>query len=258
MTQLTIPKKYVRLRERVQKVEEKLRSIVGDPVAKWFTTHRSQREYEKLIYLLNQRRMLLDKMFVATSEEVERMEHVNNRLFDLTNMMLARTEELYHKAMYSTYDPAFDNDVDVEGSLKFVMNELNDDGSILPMRNDGYYGSDFVLAFEVISCLYAHNYLRREEIEESYCYCPVNTYKADMRREELRLADNLNDGQSWYHANMPAADKFSHLCVCHAIYDLNKHKPYSIPDILRMNDFYIEVAVKHQHFANQKGRGEIW
>jgi hypothetical protein len=39
---------------------------------------------------------------------------------------------------------------------------------------------------------------------------------------------------------------------------LNKHKPYSIPDILRMNDFYIEVAVKHQHFANQKGRGEIW
>jgi hypothetical protein len=55
MTQLTIPKKYVRLRERVQKVEEKLRSIVGDPVAKWFTTHRSQREYEKLIYLLNQR-----------------------------------------------------------------------------------------------------------------------------------------------------------------------------------------------------------
>ena len=40
MTQLTIPKKYVRLRERVQKVEEKLRSIVGDPVAKWFTTHR--------------------------------------------------------------------------------------------------------------------------------------------------------------------------------------------------------------------------
>lgn len=257
MKQLTISKKYARLRERVQKVEEKLRSIVGCPVAKWFTTHRSQREYEKLINLLNQRRMLLDKMFVATPEEVERMEQVNNRLFDLTNMMFARTEELYHKAMGSTYDPAFDNDTYVEGSLKFVMNEMNDDGSILPMSNEDYYCSDFVLAFEVISCLYAHNYLRREEIEESYCYCPANTYKVDMSRKELRVADNLNDEQSWYHANMPAADKLSHLCICHAIYDLNMHKPYSIPDILRMNDFSVEVAVKHQHFANQFGRTNI-
>jgi hypothetical protein len=29
-------------------------------------------------------------------------------------------------------------------------------------------------------------------------------------------------------------------------------KPYSIPDILRMNDFWLEVKVKHQHFAIQK------
>ena len=32
------------------------------------------------------------------------------------------------------------------------------------------------------------------------------------------------------------------------------HKLYSIPDILRMNDFTVEVAVNHRHFANQKGR----
>ena len=54
-----------------------------------------------------------------------------------------------------------------------------------------------------------------------------------------------------------AADNLSHLCICHAIYDLNMHKPYSIPDILRMNDFSVEVAVKHQHFANQFGRTNI-
>jgi hypothetical protein len=27
------------------------------------------------------------------------------------------------------------------------------------------------------------------------------------------------------------------------------HKPYSILDILRMNEFWVEVNVKHQHFA---------
>ena len=151
--------------------------------------------------------------------------------------------------MVSTYDPEFDNHVDVEGTLKF---EMNDKDSILPMSNDNYYGSDFELVFEIISCLYLHKYLRREEIEFSYCY------KVDMDKDDMQDADNLNDGDSWYEACQPAADKLSHLCICHAIYDLNMHKPYSIPDILRMNDFSVEVAVKHQHFANQKGRCEIW
>ena len=233
------------LRKCVQKVEGDLRSIVGNCVGKWFAAPRCDYEYEQLVELLNCRRDLLDKMFVATTEEVERMEQVNTRLFDLTNKLFARTEELCRKMTTTTYDPEFDNHVDVEGALKF---EMNDEDSILPMSNDDYYGSDFAFVFEVIACLYTHNYLRREEIEFSYCY------KVDMDKDEMQVADNLNDGQSWYHANMPAADKFSHLCVCHAIYDLNKHKPYSIPDILRMNDFYIEVAVKHQHFANQKGR----
>ena len=237
------------LRKCVQKIEGELRSIVGDCIGKWFSIPRYDYEFEELVELLNRRRELLDKMFVATSEEIERMEQVNNRLSDLTNKLFARTEELYHKMMVSTYDPEFDNHVDVEGTLKF---EMNDKDSILPMSNDNYYGSDFELVFEIISCLYLHKYLRREEIEFSYCY------KVDMDKDDMQDADNLNDGDSWYEACQPAADKLSHLCICHAIYDLNMHKPYSIPDILRMNDFSVEVAVKYQHFANQKGRCEIW
>jgi hypothetical protein len=240
------------LRECVQKIEGELRSIVGDCIGKWFSIPRY--EFEELVELFNRRRELLDKMFVATSEEIERMEQVNNRLSDLTNKLFARTEELYHKMMISTYDSTFDNDVNVLGTLKV---EMNDSESILPMSNDDYYGSDFELVFEIISCLYLHKYLRHEDIEFCFCYCLPNTYRADMSRDELVLADNLNDGQSWYHANMPAADNLSHLCICHAIYDLNMHKPYSIPDILRMNDFTVEVAVKHQHFANQFGRTNI-
>ena len=236
------------IRKCVHKVEGDLRSIVGDCVGKWFAAPRCDYEYEQLVELLNCRRDLLDKMFVATTEEVERMEQVNTRLFDLTNKMFARTEELCRKMTTTTYDPEFDNHVDVEGTLKF---EMNDEDSILPMSNDAYYGSDFAFVFEVIACLYTHKYLRCEEIEFSYCY------KVDMDKDEMQAADNLNDGQSWYHANMPAADNLSHLCICHAIYDLNMHKPYSIPDILRMNDFTVEVAVKHQHFANQFGRTNI-
>ena len=247
--------KYEELRKRVQDTESQLHDIVGDSVGRWFARRHEECEYEQLVELLYNRSKLLDEMFVATPEEVTRMEQVNARLLDFTDMMFARTEALYRKTMSATYDSAFDNDVDVEGTLKFELNEPN---SILPMSNDAYYGSDFAFVFDIIGCLYTHNYLRREEIESSYCYCPPSGYSADMSREDMQIAENLNDGNTWYEECQPAADKLSHICICHAIHDLNMHKPYSIPDILRMNDFTVEVAVKHKYYATQSGRGEMW
>ena len=79
-----------------------------------------------------------------------------------------------------------------------------------------------------------------------------------MSSKELGLTDNLNDGTTWYESMQPAADKLSHLCICHAIHDLSCHKPYSIPDILRMNDFCVEVAIKHEHVVEQDGSRRKW
>jgi len=79
-----------------------------------------------------------------------------------------------------------------------------------------------------------------------------------MSSKELGLTDDLNDGTTWYESVQPAADKLSHICICHAIHDLSDHKPYSIPDILRMNDFWVEVTVKHQHIVEQDGSRLNW
>lgn len=238
-----MPTKEERLRERVQKIEQKLKAIADDRAV----LRRSQRKREQAKRLILQRRRLLDEMFVATPEEVARMEQVNARLFDLTKKLYARTEELYRKTITTTYDPAFDNDVDIEGKLTF---NVSDADSLLSMSNDDYYGSDFAATLAIIDELYPDD----DVIEFSYCYCRPSDYRADMSSEELGVVDILNDGDSWYEACQPAADKLQHLCICHAINELNMHKPYSIPDILRMNDFWVEVVVKHQHFANQYGR----
>ncbi len=56
----------------------------------------------------------------------------------------------------------------------------------------------------------------------------------------------LNDGTTWNEQCNPVSDNLDHLCICHAIHELNNHKPYSIPD---MNDFLVEVTVMHQHIA---------
>jgi hypothetical protein len=124
--------------------------------------------------------------------------------------------------------------------------------SILPMDNDDYYGSDFVSILDIIDSLYIKGLLYGQEIEYSYCLCPPSKFRPDMNKEELRAVDNLNDDSTWYRPYQPAAEKLKHLCICHAIHDLSMSKPYSIPDILRMNDFWVEVNVKHQHFAIQK------
>ena len=241
------------LREQVQKIEEKILAITGKNVEFNMEWTRSQRKCELVERLIWKRKHLLDKMFVATTEEVKRMEQVNNRLYNLTQKMYARTEALYRKMATTTYDPEFDDNVEVEGSLRFSLNGYS---SVLPMVNDDYYGSNFYEILCLIDWLYTCNHLGTEEIE---CInISLADYRPEMTREELGIKDDLNDGTTWYESVQPAADKLSHLCICHAIHYLSCHKPYSIPDILRMNDFCVEVKVKHQHWEEQDGSGWKW
>ena len=248
-------KEYTRLREQVQKIEEKILAITGKFVEFNMEWTRSQRKCEQVERLIWKRKHLLDRMFVATPEEVVRMEQVNNRMYDLTQKMYARTEALYRKMATATYDPEFDDDVEVEGSLRF---SLNGHSSVLPMANDDYYGSEFYEMFCIIDWLYTCEHLNLEEVEHCCCLRTPADYRPEMTREELGIKDDLNDGETWYESVQPAAEKLSHLCICHAIHDLSCHKPYSIPDILRMNDFWIEVTVKHQHIVEQDGSRLHW
>lgn len=247
--------KYNNLRTQVQKVEEKILAITGDNVEYNMEWTRSQRKCEQVERLIWKRKHLLDKMFVATPEEVERMEQVNNRLYDLTQKMYARTEALYRKMATATYDPESDDDVEVEGTLTF---SANGHSSLLPMANDNYYGSNFYEMLCIIAWLYTCDVLDLEAIEQCRCYLYPSDYRPEMSSKELGLTDELNDGTTWYEPVQPAADKLSHLCICHAIHDLSDHKPYSIPDILRMNDFWVEVTVKHQLIVEQDGSHLHW
>ena len=247
--------KYTRLREQVRKIEEKILAITSKNVEFNIEWTRSQRKREQVERLIWKRKHLLNKMFVATPEEVTRMEQVNNRLFDLTQKMYARTETLYRKMATTTYDPEFDDDVEIEGSLRFSPNGHS---SVLPMANDDYYGSDFYEMFCIIDWLYTCKHLKLEEVEHCWCLRSPADYRPEMTREELGIKDDLNDGTTWYRSYQPAADKLSHICICHAIHDLSDHKPYSIPDILRMNNFRVEVTIKHQHIVEQDGSRWNW
>ena len=89
--------KYTRLKEQVQKIEEKILAITGKNVEFNMEWTRSQRKREQVERLIWKRKHLLDKMFIATPEEVVRMEQVNSCFYDLTQKMYARTEAVYRK-----------------------------------------------------------------------------------------------------------------------------------------------------------------
>ena len=63
---------YTHLREQVQKIEEKILAITGRNVEFNMEWTRSQCKCEQVGKLIWKRKHLLDKMFVATTEEVVR------------------------------------------------------------------------------------------------------------------------------------------------------------------------------------------
>ena len=99
------------------------------------------------------------------------------------------------------------------------------------MENDEYFGSDFAKIHQVIDMLFDQGYL------------PIKC--ADFVRAS-DLVNDFDDGkwETAYEDWQPQADKLKYINICFAIHSLNAYHPYSIPDILRMNNFEITVTIK--------------
>lgn len=55
--------------------------------------------------------------------------------------------------------------------------------------------------------------------------------------------NELDDGQSWAEGSMhnSASD---HFCICYAAHAISTHAPYSIADMLRMDEFWVQTDIK--------------
>ena len=238
-----------RLRKQLQRVERRILRITGTNPDSWRWA-RSRKKLEYVGLLIRKRKDLLNKMFVGTPEEVTRMEQVNERLLDLTQRMYRRSAELYLNVLTTTYDKTFDDDVMIESSLTYCC---DCDESVLDMTNDSYYGSDFRRMLSIIDLLYLYRCKEFEikEIEQIHKSMKLDDDQT-MSNEELGFKDHLNDNKTWGKDTfMGCYSVFNH--ICHAVHVICSHQPYSIPDLLRMNDFWCEVKVSHQHLVRQDG-----
>ena len=103
----------------LKNVESEIKEIVGTDIYSFTREHSKYDEkYEKIKELLYVRQSLLDKIFLATPEEINRLEQVNSLLDDSTKKMFHRTASLYCTLLSSYRDKEFDDDYEVIGSLK--------------------------------------------------------------------------------------------------------------------------------------------
>ena len=247
MESLQLTEEFLENRRKLQEIEAEIRRITAD-TKRWENKEDIVERIERLVF---ERWLLLRDMFLGTPSEVARFERVNARLYDLTKKMYRHGAAYYRQLLTNPSNPDFDDEKNFECSLEYAY---NGEESVLLLEEDEIYGSDFASMIEVIDSLrYAkkrlgRGYLPIEHIIENY-----DANRApNMTDEELGFEDTGDDGESWGHMSPVAHPELEHLFVHHAAYRACS-EDFSLQDLLRMNDFWIEIHITHQHIVDQEG-----
>ena len=208
------------LKEKVEKIESEILALTDDGAACCVSDDKGA----YLAKLIEERKDTLDALFQATPNEVMRMDKLNDQLKAITRQMHERVAIVNEDASKIFVDGNFE----VEGNLNYNPNAAD---AIIQMANDDYYDSNFAKIHQIIDMLFGLGFF---------------TVKCADFIRPADLVNDFGDG-NWdtgYEDWQPQADKFKYINICFAIHSLNAYHPYSIPDIMRMNNFDITVTIK--------------
>lgn len=251
-----------KLQALVRQVERHILNVTGpDPLNncrhEWLKGNtgdsNESEEYRLVEELILDRMVILNILFKihCSDEEVKRIKVVNNHLYDLTKELHRKTADTYRMLLKWPQDDGFTDDINIDGSISYSCDTEMD---FLRLEDDDYYCSDFGQMLAVISATENDN---RPDIVSTYCsWCPDEA-NANMSDKELGVEDTMNDGESWNEGfqDVPQLDD---IVFCHAVHDICTHRSYSIPDLLRMNNFTAEVKVEIQNIRETDGSPEDW
>ena len=233
------------LRSRLLKTEEKIKAIVSKR-HNGYTWDRCQIQRNKIEILISDRSAYLNRMFLATPEEVKRFEELNSKLLKMAHDMRERSAMLWETMVEMKKMPEFDDEYEVEGILK--IQGWDDEDEVLKLPEDEYYGSDFQYMSEVLhemipTCM-----------NQAFCHHVIDPQQLATGDSNpgTSFTNTMEDGMTWAEGALchPA---LSHICICHPIHDICTHHPFSIPDLLRINDFKTTVTLTIEHRETQSG-----
>lgn len=217
---------------KLQQIESQIIDLVGSDLEEFKYDELPKAGKEEVKSLLRKRRDALNEIFQPTEDNLARFHKVNDELYRLTMALNERVKKFVGKKDILLDSPDFDDDYELEGTMKFVF---NDESSIYHLPDDDYYGSNFAVMIKTLYEVYSHSGI--ESI------VTINEHRGP-----------LDDGVSWYEYPFNRFPEFKDFIICYAVHDLTDHKLYSIPDLLRLNDFWSEVEFKAQSITNQDGQ----
>ena len=219
------------LKHKLAKVESEIKAIAGDDIDHSDRWTSSPEQRAKVRSLLDSRRKILNEMFLPSDENMLRFKAVNERLFTLTRQLHDRIKALESRLSLVMDCPDFDDDYELEGTLRYCFNS---EDSVLRLEDDYEYGSNFTLMIKLMADL-SYGTLK-DYIECIHC-----------------SSTPLDDGQSWNEYPFYGRQEFGDIIICHAVHQLTDHQLYSIPDLIRLNDFWAEARLTIQSITEQDG-----
>lgn len=220
------------MRRSIKLIESQIIELVGSDIDEFNYDNLSKEQKEEVKLLLQERRDILNELFQPTEANLAQFCKLNDELYRLTMALNERVKRIVSKKDILLDSNDFDDDYELEGTLKFVF---NDETSISRLPDDDYYGSNFAVMIKTLYEVYSHSGIDG--------IVTINEHRGP-----------LDDGVSWYEYPFNRFPEFKDFIICHTVHDLTDHKLYSIPDLLRLNDFWSEVEFKAQSITNQAGQ----
>lgn len=251
-----------KLQELVRQVERHILNVTGpDPINNcrhdWLKGNtgdmNESEEYRLVDELLLDRMVILNILFRlhCNDAEIDRFKLINNHLYGLTKELFRKTADTYRMMLMWPRDDHFTDDVNIDGSITY---ECESETNFMRLEDDAFYCSDFGQMLAVISATENDN---RPDIVSAFCQWNPEEDNAKMSDKELGIENHLDDGESWVEGfqYFPQLDD---TCICYAVHDICTHRSYSIPDLLRMNDFTAQVKVEIQNIRETDGSRFRW
>ena len=224
-------------REVLQNVEQRVKRIVNcDLDYSPSLRYLSENEHDVIDLLMGIRYVVLNEMMLhPTPAEVERFRYQNDKLFKLTQEYYAQCRNMWRTLFHTPYKVDDRYCYEVEGVLRF---EYGDDDAVVKLENDDYYGSDFQYMIHLQDELIYKMDSLLNGVFGSFVGATEDGYK--------QINNMLDDGDSWDECSLHKPE-FADICVCYAMHALHTHQDYSLPDILRMDDFVVKVHLQYEN-----------
>ena len=202
-----------RLRRRLQTCEKRIIELVDWDPEYFYDESLSYEEIDQLKALLKKRQRILNKMCVFTDNEIKRLEELNAMFIDAIRQMNQDLGNLHDGRMNMPNIEQYNDHPTWLDSM--IYYDFYAEDSVIKMPEDAYYGSQFDKMLELLCA---------EEKKLTYkgCY--------GLCRQ---LGDTLSE--ETYNGTYERNPALQDLIKCHL---------YSVPDVLRMNKFTLEMNMK--------------